>query len=72
MAPSGEAESLSAQLLAQGSVFLLEIFDHVLLVSVDPASEDQHQKLNRKSVHLPESRSPNLGKWAETTDLAFA
>jgi hypothetical protein len=43
-----EAESLPTQLLPQGSVtrklrfLLLEIFDHVLLVSIDPASEGQH------------------------------
>jgi hypothetical protein len=53
----GEAESLPTQLLPQGSVtrklrfLLLEIFDHVLLVSIDPASEDRHQKLERQSVH---------------------
>ncbi len=41
----GEAEPLPAELLTQGSItlklrFLLsEIFDHVLLVSIDPASE---------------------------------
>jgi len=64
----GEAEPLLAELLPQGSVtrklrFLLSgIFDHVLLVSIDPASEDQHQKLQRQSVHLPESRPPNLGE----------
>jgi hypothetical protein len=34
----------------------LEIFDHVLLGSIDPASEDQHQKLQRQSVHQSESR----------------
>jgi hypothetical protein len=37
-----EAESLPAQPITQGSIFLLEIFDHILLVSIDPASEDQH------------------------------
>ncbi len=42
-----EAESLSSELLPQGSVLLLKIFDHVLLVSIDPASEDQHQELQR-------------------------
>ena len=58
----GEAELLPVELLAKGSVFLLEIFDHVLLMSVDPASEDQSQKLKRQSVHLPESRPANLGE----------
>jgi hypothetical protein len=64
----GEAESLPAELLPQGSIprklrlLLLEIFDHVLLVAIDPASEDQHQKLQRQSVHLPESRPPKLGE----------
>jgi len=37
-----EAESLPARLLSQDAVFLLEIFDHVLLVAIDPTSEDQH------------------------------
>ena len=42
-----------AELLPQDSItrklrFLpSEIFDHVLLVSIDPASEGQHQKLRR-------------------------
>ena len=55
--PISESKSLSAQLLPQGAVtrklrfLLLEILDHVLLVSVDPASEDQRQKLQRQSVH---------------------
>ncbi len=63
-----EAQPLPAELLPQGSFtrklrfLLLEIFDHVLLVSIGPASEDQHQKLQRQSVHLPESRPPNLGE----------
>jgi hypothetical protein len=35
--PIGEAKSLPTELLPQGLVFLLEIFDHVLLVSIDPA-----------------------------------
>jgi hypothetical protein len=56
----GEAEPLPAELLPQGSVFLLEIFDHVLLVSIYPASEDQHQKLQRQSVHQSESRPAKL------------
>ena len=55
----GKPKSLSAELLPQGSVtrklrfLLLEIVDHVLLMSTDPASEDQHQKLERQSIHLP-------------------
>jgi hypothetical protein len=40
-------KSLSAKLLPQGAVFLLKVFDHALLVSFDPASEGQHQKLQR-------------------------
>jgi hypothetical protein len=64
----GEAEPLPTELLPQGSItrklrFLLsEIFNHVVLVSIDPASEDQHQKLQRQSVYRPESRRPNLGE----------
>jgi hypothetical protein len=34
----------------------LEISNHVLLVSIDPASEDQHQKMQRQSVHQSEFR----------------
>ena len=52
----GKPESLSGQLRAQDSVFLLEILDHILLVSIDPDSEDQHQKLQRQSVHQAELR----------------
>jgi len=35
-------ESLPAQLLKQEAVFRFEIFDYVLLVPIDPTSEDQH------------------------------
>ena len=68
----GEAEPLPAELLPQGSIFLLEIFDHVLLVSIDPASEDQHQKLQRQRVHQCEFRPATTEKWAETTDSMIA
>jgi hypothetical protein len=49
-----EAEPLPAELLPQGSIFRLDIFDHVLLVSIDPASEEQHQKLQRPIIHRSE------------------
>jgi hypothetical protein len=52
----GKPKSLSVQLRAQGSVFLLELFDHILLVSIHPTSEDQHQELQRQSVHQPKFR----------------
>lgn len=58
----GKPESLSGQLRAQYSVtrklrfLLLEVLDHILLASIDPASEDQHQKLQRQSVHRAELR----------------
>jgi hypothetical protein len=68
----GEAEPLPAELLPQGSVFLLEIFDHVLLVSIDPASEDQHQKLQRQSVHQSKFRRAKPKKWAEIADSMLA
>jgi hypothetical protein len=42
-----EAESLPAQPITQGSIFLLEIFDDLLLMPIHPASEDQHQELQR-------------------------
>ena len=62
----GEPKLRSAQLFAQGSVFLLEIFDVFLLVPIDPAREDQHQKLRRQSVQQFESRSPNLEEMGRT------
>ncbi len=74
----GEAEPLPAELLPQGSItrklrfLLLEIFDHVLLVSIDPASEDQ-QKIAAAERSSPPSLGHRIGeKWAETTDLALA
>jgi hypothetical protein len=33
-----------------------------LLVSIDPACEDQHQNLERESVHWPESRPAGPGE----------
>jgi hypothetical protein len=63
---TSKPKSFPAKLLPQGSVtqklrfLLLEIFDHILLVSIDPASEDQHQKLKRQSVHRSEFRPSNL------------
>ncbi len=38
------------------SLLLLEIFNHIPLVSIDPASEEQHQKWPRLSSHLSEFR----------------
>jgi hypothetical protein len=32
------------------------------LMPIDPASEDQHQKLQRQSVHQPEFRPARLGE----------
>jgi len=66
--PIGEPRSLAAQLLAQRSVtlklrfLLLEIFDYVPLMPIDPASEDQHQKLPRQSVHRAEFRPATAEK----------
>jgi hypothetical protein len=56
-----ESQSLSIYLLPQGSILLLEIVDHVLLMAAYPASEDQHQKLQRQSVHRTGSRPIELG-----------
>ena len=55
-------ELLSGQLRAQDSVSLLEILDHILQVSIDPTSEDQHQKLPRQSVHQADLRPAKLEK----------
>ena len=52
----GKPKLLSVQLLPQSSVLLLEEFDRVLLMAIYPASEDQHQKLQRQSVHQLELR----------------
>jgi len=40
----------------------LEILDHILLVSIDPTSEDQHQKLPQQSVHQAELGPAKLEK----------
>jgi hypothetical protein len=40
----------------------LEIFDHVLLIASDPASEDQHQELQRQSVHRVDSRAKEFAE----------
>jgi len=52
----GKPKSLSAQLLEQRSVFLLQVLDGVPLVPIHPPSKDQHQKLKWRSVHLSEFR----------------
>jgi hypothetical protein len=62
----GEAQSLAAQLLTERSVLFLEIFNHVLLVSIDPAGEDQHQKkLQWQTIHQPDLRSAMPGEMGE-------
>jgi hypothetical protein len=58
----GESRSLSAELFAQHAVFLLEEFNPLLLVPIDPASKDQHQKMERESVHRPEFRPARHGE----------
>ena len=47
-------KSLSAQLLAQRSVFLLQVLELVPLVPIHPSSKDQHQKLKCQNVLLSE------------------
>lgn len=48
----GEAAPHPAELLAQSSVFFLEIVNRVRLAPIDPATEDQHQKMKPRNVHL--------------------
>jgi hypothetical protein len=38
----------------------LEIIDHALLVSIDPASEDQQRKLKWGNIHQSEIRPVGL------------
>ncbi len=71
----GETKPFPTHLLPQGSVtrklrfLLLEIFNHVVLVSIDPASEDQHQKLQRQSVHRIDSRAEELGEMGRNQEF---
>jgi hypothetical protein len=58
----GESQSLSAHLLPQRSILLLEMFDDFLLMATDPAGEDQHQELQRQSVLRVDSRPVELGE----------
>jgi hypothetical protein len=58
----GESQSFSAYLLPQRSILLLEIIDDLLLMATDSAGEDQHQELQRQSVHRVDSRPIELGK----------
>lgn len=53
----GKPQTFPTQLLPQGSVFLLYIFDHILLVSIHSAREDQRQKLEWQLVHQAKSRA---------------
>jgi hypothetical protein len=46
-----ESQSLPAELFAEGSILLLQVFNHVLLVAIYPSGEEQHQKLQLRSVH---------------------
>jgi hypothetical protein len=46
-----ESQSLPAELFAQGSILLLQVFNHVLLVAIYPSGEEQHQELQLRSVH---------------------
>jgi len=60
-----ESQPLPAELLAQASILLLQIFDHFLLVPVHPSGEEHHQKLERQRVHrlnLRPNRSRKLGR----------
>ncbi len=69
---TGEPKSLPAELLAQCSIFLLQILDHLLLVAVNPSGEDQHQKL-KDSVFICQSLGqPSPKEWAENADPAHA
>ena len=46
-----EPEALSSELLTEDAVLLLEVLDRLLLVTVHPAGDEQHQELQREPVH---------------------
>jgi hypothetical protein len=43
-----------------------------LLMPIYPASEDQHQKMQRQRVHRSEFRPTTTEKWAEIADSMLA
>jgi hypothetical protein len=51
----GEAQSPPRKLLAQDPVLRLEIVDDVELPPVDPAGDEQEQKLERPAGHVQTS-----------------
>ncbi len=71
-----EGESFPAQLLPQRSVtrklrfLLLEVFDHILLMAIHPAGEDQHQELKRQRVNRSQFRPAELDEVARKQRLS--
>jgi hypothetical protein len=55
-----ESQSLSAELLAQYSILLLQVLDDILLTTIHPSREGQHQKLKLEPIHGLEGSS---GAW---------
>ena len=55
----GHAQRSRPQVLPQDAIFLPEIVDHVFLTAVHPASDGQHEKLQRRGHRL---RVP-VGGW---------
>jgi hypothetical protein len=47
----GEPEAFASKLRAKKAVLLLEILDHLLVVTVRPAGEDQHQEPQWEPIH---------------------
>ena len=59
-----EPRAFTAELVTENSVLLLEILDHLLLVSTKPSGEKNDQELQRQRCHretLPRLRAPEIG-----------
>ena len=55
-----EPQALSAQLLAEHPVLLLQVLDDVLLTAIHPSGEGPHQKLKLQSVHTAQHISVSV------------
>ena len=71
--PWGESpKPLSAELLPQGIVFLLKVFDHALLMSIDQPATVSIRKCSDKAFIDPSLGPRRPAESAEIVDSMFA
>jgi hypothetical protein len=61
----GQTQTFLSDLLAQDSIFLIEVFDHMLLAALDPTGQSSDDELKQHAVH----RAEHTGKLGRSLSM---